>query len=929
MTDKITVKKKVQRKKEMSRATANFEGSETMDRQSEKESLEKYMRLTLKNDISNVLFLNEEGVVEYCSEHFARMVNTPVGELQNRHFETIYALFGNDAFIRDAKQTFLDIQVNKQVREEELEIDFSGKSRPQVYIVQSIPLTDENDVFRGAKVIFYDSAQLVSSRAEKRMHLLLGALPMAWTLHSSDKKLIDCNDAFLRMLNIPDQKAFLEHSDKYVPRFQPDGELSEEKSSRFYRAALKTGRKQFEWMYQNHDGKPVPVETSLVRIPWQEGYCIAAYSRDLREIKAKEKEMKAINERNMALMVKTRAAQEASEAKSRFLASMSHEIRTPMNAIIGMSDLMPTDNLNELQRDYFGHIRQMSKSLLQIVNDTLDFSKIEAGKMDITPVHFNLRIMFDNLQSSFKFLAQGKGLDFEPYFADDLPEYAYADEGHIRQIISNIVGNAIKYTKEGLVTLEMYMLVNEAGEKHMRFIVTDTGVGIKKEDLPKVFEAFEQVNRNSLPGVVGTGLGLSITKKLVNLMGGEITVKSIFGQGSTFTVTLPLVEGKAEYVQSGNFPLIMAGPDVAVLVVDDSGVNLNVAQAFLKIHGITIDRAESGAKAIKMVQARKYDLVFMDHIMPKMDGVEATMRIRALGKEYEKLPIVALTANVFQEARDAFAQAKVDDFLAKPIEGQKLNAILAKWLPPEKISKTDPSTAADSGESKWDALLERLSSIEDLDVGKGLAHVGGGKGAYVRILRQTCKELPGQMEDLKRFVAETDWDEYAILMHTLKGVFFNIGADWLGGLAYELETAARLGDLIVCDTKTDRALADMLALRNKLLDASLMEEDDASDENRQMLETPIVVKMLKELMEHCSKGMIVGADALAEKLANAAYENDGLRERVREILALVNSLDYEAAQEKAGNLIKIFEPNDKWEIKKGKSTGKGERKTEM
>ncbi|MDR0997868.1 MAG: response regulator, partial [Treponema sp.] len=455
-----------------------------------------------------------------------------------------------------------------------------------------------------------------------------------------------------------------------------------------------------------------------------------------------------VRDRTRELEVQTELAKAASQAKSQFLASMSHEIRTPMNAIIGMSDLMRTDNLDEIQQGYFTDIKKMAKSLLQIINDILDFSKIEAGKLEITPIHFSPASLYDNICSMSKFTAQAKDLEFKSSFDPNIPPAIYGDETRLRQIVTNIVNNAVKYTPRGSVFLGFSRAV-QGQEDCLVITVEDTGIGIKEEDMPKLFDTFQQFDREKNRGIVGTGLGLSITKNLISLMKGEIVVTSVYGKGSVFTIRLPLVEGDEEKIEHrGIAERVSAVAEIPVLVVDDNPINLTVAQGFLATHNIYPDTALSGAEAIKMVKAKRYDMVLMDHMMPEMDGIEATQIIRALDSSpsfdpswFREMPIVALSANAVSGAREAFLQGGMNDFVSKPIDAEQLNMTLQKWLPKEKITMIKQEKS--KGRTGQEKIFGELKRIEGMDTVLGLSHVGNNEAAYLQMLRQFCAEYEG------------------------------------------------------------------------------------------------------------------------------------------------------------------------------------------
>jgi signal transduction histidine kinase/DNA-binding response OmpR family regulator/HPt (histidine-containing phosphotransfer) domain-containing protein len=619
-----------------------------------------------------------------------------------------------------------------------------------------------------------------------------------------------------------------------------------------------------------------------------------------------------VRERTRELEVQTELAKAASRAKSQFLASMSHEIRTPMNAIIGMSDLMRTDNLDEVQQGYFKDIKKMAKSLLQIINDILDFSKIEAGKLEIAPVHFSAISLYDNICSMSKFTALAKELEFRSSFDPRIPPVIYGDETRIRQIITNIVNNAVKYTPRGLVSLD-FSRVTEGQKDCLLITVKDTGIGIREEDIPKLFDTFQQFDRDKNRGIMGTGLGLSITKNLISLMEGEIHVESLYGEGSVFTVSLPLVKGDEEKIEhKGIAERVNAIADIRVLVVDDNPINLTVAQGFLATHNIYPDTALSGAEAIEMVQAKPYDLVFMDHMMPEMDGIEATRIIRALDSAashstdpswFREMPIVALSANAVSGAREAFLQGGMNDFVSKPIEAEQLNMILQKWLPKDKIALVKQEKREDR-EAEYGGIFRDLGQVEGMDPAAGLSHVDNNKTAYLQILRQFCAEYESYADSIERYLEGENWPDYTIKLHAMKGVFANIGADPLSKWAYQLEYASRNGDYAKCEKESRPFIAGMFELKQKLLAAPLMPREEETE--KRQAEPEELLKTLEALREACGQGMSDQADVLAETLKGLRF-SDSADPLIAGICELIASLDYDLALEKAGALKTLVE----------------------
>lgn len=390
-------------------------------------------------------------------------------------------------------------------------------------------------------------------------------------------------------------------------------------------------------------------------------------------------------------------AEAANQAKSLFVSNMSHEIRTPMNAIVGLTEVLLRKDWPVEEKKYLLNIKSSGKALLDIINDLLDFSKIEAGKFVITRDTYDIAQMFRDIQVIGDTRIGDKDVKLVMDVDREIPRLLYGDSLRIRQVLINIMNNAIKFTDKGSVTVQVQAKQREGKRVQLDFSVKDTGQGIKKQDLEHLFNAFTQVDLKKNRGKEGTGLGLAISRQLVELMGGTLLVESEYGKGSEFYFTLwegieseenigDFGEVKEQPGEAGKDMFTFTLPDATILLVDDNEINREVAQALLEPFEMKIDVVSNGKEALDLVQQNHYDLVFMDHYMPVMDGVEATRRIRSLeGEYYQNLPILALTADAVQGVKEEFLAAGMNDFVSKPIAMKDITAALSRWIPEGKI----------------------------------------------------------------------------------------------------------------------------------------------------------------------------------------------------------------------------------------------------
>ena len=508
-------------------------------------------------------------------------------------------------------------------------------------------------------------------------------------------------------------------------------------------------------------------------------------------------DMEFINRYTNEILVLKDEAEKANRAKTSFLANMSHEIRTPMNAILGFAELMMNEKNLSRMKEYAFDIKRSAQSLLYIINSILDISKIESGKTEMVDEVYYTQSLLEDVSLMIGGLAESKRLKYEAKIDETIPYQMKGAVAQIREILTNILNNAVKYTKEGTVTLEVICDQRTEDRVKLAFVVRDTGIGMKKEDLEKLFEKFSQFDTKANHNIEGTGLGMFIVKGLVDQMGGEIEVESEYGEGTQITVWLeqqiidarPIGEVKLNLLEEENDIQQRFVASAKILVVDDNEINLKVSAGFLEKYGITVDCASSGADAIQMVAKYQYDLIFMDHMMPEMDGMEAMYRIKQLENgKYSEMPIVALTANAISGVRQQMIEKGFTDYLSKPIEVESLEKVLLSILPENLIRYIEPGEEIPE-ESEGKERLQQI--LKNLDVETGIRNCGGTEQDYLQVLEVVAKHGDKRVEKLDAMIREGDYENYTIDVHALKSTAANIGAMGLSKAAYDQEMAGK------------------------------------------------------------------------------------------------------------------------------------------
>ncbi len=596
-----------------------------------------------------------------------------------------------------------------------------------------------------------------------------------------------------------------------------------------------------------------------------------------------------------------RLAQESSNAKSVLLANISHEIRTPINMLLGMNEMIQREAENARILEYSQNVDSAGKQLLFMINQFLDLSRIDMGREEVFEENFDLKGLIDTLSIYYKKEADNKRLDFVVDTDKYLPRYFVGDVKKLNQILMNLLSNAIKYTKEGIIVFSIHKKEEKDGIFTLRFEVSDTGMGIKKEEQDKIFESFERLDIVRNRGIEGTGLGLAISGNLARLLGTQIKVKSRYGEGSLFWFDIGLKRGADIEIDSSLNESFIA-PDATILAVDDNNMNLTVLKSLLKRTLIRVDTAQSAQECYDLCRERDYDLIFMDYMMPDIDGIEAMEELRIMdGGRMKDTPIIVLTADATPESKRIFMEKGFDDYLLKPVDVGLLENTLIRNLPGGLVTKVEKEKPIEIPQETL-LKIKKILSGYDISLDMAMKHLSGDILQFVRIAEFFVKSADKNMNELKSLLDKKDYKKAALIIHSIKGNSGNVGAEDLYYNARRLEKRAKESDGTYVDAASplffmewERAKDGLLAVLSEF--DRIRHDAAAAEPEEEPLDRDAIID---ELINAISNGNQAPALKYADNLAAILCGDD----TVDKIRNCIMNIDFDSAMELAMKLKK-------------------------
>ena len=616
-----------------------------------------------------------------------------------------------------------------------------------------------------------------------------------------------------------------------------------------------------------------------------------------------EEAARKLEEKNRELASAVNEAERANMAKSYFLSTMSHDIRTPMNSILSMNEMILRECEDEDILVYSEHIRSSGNTLLGLISDILDFSKIEAGKLELIPVDYEISSVLNDLVNMLQTRVEEKGLALELSIDSRIPNYLHGDEIRLKQAVTNLLTNSVKYTKEGVVTFSMNYerIPDEENAVMLNISVRDTGIGIRKEDMEKLFEAFERLDEEDNRNIEGTGLGISITQRLLNLMGSSLQVESEYGKGSCFSFSVK--QGVNKWTEVGDFEKAFrrsvserkkykekfTAPDACILVVDDMPENLAVVKGLLKRTKLRVETAESGDDCISLASRKKYDIIFLDHMMPQKDGIETLRELKSLkDSPNENTPKICLTANAISGMRKNYIEAGFDDYITKPVDPDKLEEMLIKYLPKEKVGPPEDHEAGDERAG----IPEFLYNVNGLDVDAGIRYCGDEE-EYIFALKTYQERVRENAETIEEYWLKEDIRNMTVKIHGVKSTSRAVGALSMGNLAEYLEKAGNEEDRDTLGKNIYRFLDDYREL-GKALDP--IAEGSGEDEGQVKISSDELKEIIDKLKIYTENSDYDEIERIGENLSNAKVKAED-SELVGKICNAISELDFDVLEE--------------------------------